>query len=458
MTKPATVALTALQRAFLERALYAPAGSVNLLSAPAGTGRTSTTFALAGQLVAMTGAPVLLIAHQRTVEQYAERNKNAGDQATILPSRRAWLEYTVQAPAVLTDGFPGGLVVLPIVLLRNAEIEQVLLSTAWHTIIADDLSPAGSHFLEVLRDMRQRHPDMCLVMAQGGASLSKETYTLADTLAQDGFSPISLTRWTVSNDSKVADVRSVPFMPHPTELEFRRRVQKDLVQPLDQLGWNEEAMALQRRLHSSVYATEAVLRRLWPLRNYVAHSGTAPNVTSDHVRSAISESPTTDRRVPSRAVHVSELFQYVLSPVRELIALLDEVAEDAKLAALLRLLHTPPSLPMIVLTDFRETQEYLQSALGTNSSETEPDLPAILVQTVDTETADVPSEGKRIVLYEAALLSRTVNVGGDAKWFVLVDQASTERFRRVMPSYELVESVEVISSGSSGQAAPHPGR
>lgn len=437
------------QQAFVDAVERDPEGTVRVLVAPPGTGKTRTVVELILHWRHRNaGARVLVITDRAILaEQYLHALSATPISTTSLQSRRDWRQWQLSHPDVERTGFEH-VVVATVRLAQDERALQAMGNTPWDLIVVDEV-PKFHTKDGLLATVRAANPTVKIVLLdQMGASEFRNHLPES-----------RITRWTVRPMRTAALWRELRYVPSDPEERFREALTLRFLDPLRAGGFQREASFVEALARSSVLAVETVLRQLRPFRNRFVHPARGDTLF------AAREALTVLRRFareegfdiedtpdePAGAAPEFGPWEAALVSVASFDELLDGITRDAKFEALAGLIFKYTTMPTIVLTSFQSTARYLRSALrehfATASSQegSTPDM-AIVVALRQDETMPDSLQFERAVYYDVPPPStappRFLGASGAWEQWVLVGPGDVIR-----PTSSTIGSlVEVVES------------
>lgn len=437
------------QQVFVDAVEHDPLGTVRVLVAPPGTGKTRTILELILRWTNRDAkARVLVVTDGAALaEHYVDALSMTPVPTTFLPSRRNWRQWQLAHPDVERTGFEH-VVVTTVHLVQDERVLQVLHTTPWDLVVVD-----GTHGLRredgLLASVRNANSSVKIVLTD-----RPTTSEFWNTLLKEA----RVTQWVVQPTRSSTVWRELRYVPSDSEAQFREALTQLLIVPLRAGGFDREATFVESLTQSSVYAIETLLHQLRPFRNRFVHgpSGAAP-LAAQEAMTALRQSAREEGfdlgNLPGESLGTALEFATwgaALANVGAFDKLLDEITQDAKLAALIDLILNDTAVPTLVVTSFEATARYLRSALreyiGTvgDHEEGPPSRTVVISQHDEAGPGDIPFE--RAVYYDILSPSGAPLrlLGFDRTWEQWVLVAPWNRDRLIFPATG--SRVEVVES------------
>jgi superfamily II DNA or RNA helicase len=340
-----SIKLTGDQESFVSRVMATPAPAVHVLSAPAGTGKRTAAIEIIERL-SRTRAKMrtLIVCPAALVQQFAARLTMRSPTLRVETMDRQ--RYRALEADVPINGSPfpqAAVVVVSRDVVKHTDVARGVLATQWDLLVVDEVNNLTGQRGQIVRQLLESHrADHVVLLSTTPADNLELSGTFVTTWASE-----AIHRTGVSGVRSIQRVPVVYTDPERTVL----RATDARVDELERAGFPAMGKALRDRAGSAIYALERSLREI---RNRAARglNMDAPELAE-----------VTPTQVPAPVMP-----SIVLEQAERILHLLDEVEVDSKTEALFRLLSTrlavPAAYPVVVISRFAATVEYVATSLS----------------------------------------------------------------------------------------------
>jgi len=350
-----TEKLTDFQGRFVEDVLSSHAKTSHVLVAQPGAGKRFTTVALISQL-RHTGAlnRALVLCPAALVSAWHESlQESLGQEGSVTVGRREFLE--LQSQKTKGDSFwPESAVIMSLDTAKREEIAQSLSTTSWGLVVVDEAHRVGGQRRRLVQSLVAGGCAGRLLLLTATPGDPWWTEMKVNTSVTDWAQDIEVWRKSQASQRITVDHEVVRYRRSDDEVAFLSALNELADEFPNNPAGRLTAEMLLRRASSSVFNLEqSLLRGLSNLQ-----------IEMDD---ELSLEPGHDPQVEESKAHPWQDLPDGVARTTALLEMLENVAADAKLTALQKLVNQlssqQPDLRVCIFSSFADTATYLHSSL-----------------------------------------------------------------------------------------------